>query len=129
MSARATSGLASTAFSALAGFMEPGETIEEAVARETMEEAGLTVSTVHYHATQPWPFPASLMIGCHARVTDADFLVDEKELAEARWFSKAELQQALDQQKTDEQGQLMVPPAMAIAHQLIKAFLEDDLSI
>ena len=116
-------------FSALAGFMEPGETIEEAVARETMEEAGLTVNAVHYHATQPWPFPASLMIGCHARVTNADFLVDEKELAEARWFTKAELQDAIDQQSTGEQGQFMVPPAMAIAHQLIKAFIEDKVSV
>lgn len=106
-------------FSALAGFMEPGETIEEAVARETMEEAGLPVTQVRYHATQPWPFPASLMIGCHAEVDHMDFTVDEKELAEARWFSRDELKRAMV-----GDSDLMVPPSMAIAHQLIKAFVE-----
>lgn len=110
-------------FSALAGFMEPGETIEEAVARETLEEAGLPVTEVCYHATQPWPFPASLMIGCHAEVEHMDFKVDEKELAEARWFSRDELKQAIADNMTGH-SDLMVPPAMAIAHQLIKAFIE-----
>ncbi len=106
-------------FSALAGFMEPGETIEEAVARETMEEAGLCVTQVHYHATQPWPFPASLMIGCHAKVNHTDFKVDKKELVQARWFTREQMKNALS-----GHSQIMVPPPMAIAHQLIKAFVD-----
>jgi NAD+ diphosphatase len=107
-------------FSALAGFMEPGETIEEAVAREVMEEAGVTIRSVSYHSTQPWPFPSSLMIGCLAQAADSQIEVDEKELAEARWFSREELTAAMA-----GQGDLRVPPELAIAHHLIKAFLEN----
>src|SRR5262249_36937002 len=76
--------------SALAGFMEPGETIEQAVARETLEEAGLVVAEVHIHSTQPWPFPSSLMIGCICEVVDDRITIDPHELESARWFSRDE---------------------------------------
>ena len=73
-------------FSALAGFMEPGETIEEAVRRELMEEASVKVGEVSYYATQPWPFPSSLMIGCFAKAESRESKVDDNELAEVRWL-------------------------------------------
>ena len=103
--------------SALAGFMEPGETIEEAVARELQEEAGLEISSVSYLGAQPWPFPGSLMIGCLAEATNRNIQVDEIELEEARWVSRADIQSSLA-----GQGPLGVPPEMAIARQLVEAF-------
>lgn len=106
-------------FSALAGFMEPGETIEEAVARETMEEAGIAINSVQYHSTQPWPFPSSLMIGCLAEAENNKITVDEKELAEARWFSVADIKDAFN-----GTAEFDIPPSLAIAHHLIKAFVE-----
>ena len=75
-------------FSALAGFVEPGETIEEAVRRELMEEASVKVGEVTYYATQPWPFPSSLMIGCFAKAEGRDIKADETELAEVRWLER-----------------------------------------
>ncbi len=75
-------------YSALAGFVEPGETIEEAVARETFEEAGVRVRDVEYVASQPWPFPSSLMIGCHAYADDPAITIDTTELEDARWFTR-----------------------------------------
>ncbi|MGC6534657.1 MAG: NAD(+) diphosphatase [Parvibaculales bacterium] len=105
--------------SALAGFMEPGESIEEAVARELQEEAGLEISSVRYIGTQPWPFPSSLMIGCLAEASNRDISVDEVELEEARWVSRADIISSLA-----GQGPLGVPPEMAIARQLIEAFAE-----
>ncbi len=107
-------------FSALAGFVEPGETIEEAVAREIMEEVGVKVGKVDYFATQPWPFPMSLMIGCLAEGISEDIIIDDTEIAEARWFSREELALALKGETKD----FFVPPAMAIAHHLIRAFVE-----
>jgi len=107
-------------FSALAGFVEPGETIEEAVARELEEEAGIRVSSVSYHSTQPWPFPMSLMIGCHAEAETADITLDESELAEARWESRANLAAVLAGSK--DHG-FWLPPPLAIAHQIIKAWV------
>ena len=103
--------------SALAGFMEPGESMEEAVARELHEEAGLEISTVRYIGTQPWPFPGSLMIGCLAEATNRDISVDEVELEEARWVSRSDIISSLA-----GQGPMGVPPEMAIARQLIEAF-------
>ena len=75
-------------FSALAGFVEPGETIEEAVRRELMEEASVKVTEVTYYATQPWPFPSSLMIGCFAQAASRDAKPDEHEIAEVRWLER-----------------------------------------
>lgn len=105
--------------SALAGFMEPGETIEEAVARELQEEAGLEINSVTYLGTQPWPFPSSLMIGCMAEASSLKVSVDEVELEEARWIARADV---ISSMRGD--GPLGVPPAMAIAHQLMQAFAE-----
>ena len=107
-------------YSALAGFLEPGESIEEACAREVKEEAGLTATTVRYHSTQPWPYPSSLMIGLFAEVSDDNAAPDQTELEEVRWFTRAEIQALL----RGELPGVFAPGAMAIAHQLIKAWAE-----
>ena len=112
-------GWAPGRFSALAGFVDHGETIEEAVAREVQEEAGLTVDEVLYHASQPWPFPMSLMIGCFAHVTNDALKVDPEDLAEARWFSRAEICRAVASPDAVDFG---IPGRIAIAHHLIKAW-------
>jgi NAD+ diphosphatase len=107
-------------YSALAGFLEPGEAIEEACARELHEEAGLTAVAVRYHSTQPWPWPSSLMIGLHADVADDNAVPDLAELDEVRWFTREETRALL---KGEIPG-VFAPGAMAIAHQLIKAWSE-----
>ncbi len=107
-------------FSALAGFVEPGETIEEAVAREVFEEAGVRVRDVSYVASQPWPFPSSLMIGCHAFADDPAITVDTTELEEALWFTRDEIAAAM---AGDESGRFIAPPRMAIANVLLKWWL------
>ena len=78
-------------YSSLAGFVEPGESLEEAVAREIKEEAGIDVTDVRYRASQPWPFPASLMLGFRARATTFEIALHDKELEHARWFPKQEI--------------------------------------
>ena len=83
-------------FSCLAGFMEPGESIEAAVARETYEETKISVKNVKYVISQPWPFPASLMIGCTAEATSNTIKLDNDELEDARWFHKEEVRQAME---------------------------------
>ncbi|PTS91484.1 MULTISPECIES: NAD(+) diphosphatase [unclassified Caulobacter] len=108
-------------FSALAGFLEPGETIEEACARELKEEAGLTATSVRYHSSQPWPWPSSLMMGLIAQVDSADARPDQTELEEVRWFSKTEAAALI----RGELDGAFAPPALAIAHQLIKAWVEE----
>ncbi len=113
-------------YSALAGFIEPGESIEEAVAREIKEETGVTIAleSVRYHSTQPWPFPSSLMIGCLAQATDTTITIDESEMADARWFSRDEIRAALS---AGGRGKgFFVPPSFAIAHQLIKTWAAED---
>ncbi len=106
-------------FSALAGFVEGGETLEEAVRREVHEEAGIRVAEVRYVASQPWPFPASLMLGCVARAISSEIRVDRTELEEADWFTPDEVRAAL----AAPTPRLAVPPPMAIAHQLIRHWL------
>ena len=108
-------------FSSLAGFMEPGETIEEAVAREMQEEAGIDIIGVRYLGTQPWPFPASMMIGCLAEAAGRDITLDDEELEEARWISREDVRRAMN-----GDGPIGVPPRMAIAHQLMKAFADGE---
>ena len=78
-------------YSCLAGFVEAAETIEDAVRREILEETGIRVTDVNYYMTQPWPYPSSLMIGCTARATNEDIVVDHAELEDARWFDREEL--------------------------------------
>ncbi|KAB2875119.1 MAG: NAD(+) diphosphatase [Bauldia sp.] len=108
-------------YSCLAGFLEPGETIEDAVRRETREEAGITVGRVRYHASQPWPFPASLMIGCYAEATTTDIRRDETELEDCRWFSRDEV---LAMAAGAHPHGLKVPPPMALANSIIRAWAE-----
>ena len=110
-------------FSALAGFVEPGETIEEAVAREVFEEAGLKVRDVEYIATQPWPFPSQLMIGCYSQTDETEITLDVEELEEARWFTRDEVEHAMTTIGSDE-GPFNAPPPAAIAHSLLKWWLE-----
>jgi len=107
-------------YSALAGFVEPGETIEEAVAREIHEEAGVRVREVRYVASQPWPFPSSLMIACHALADDPALTIDRSELDDARWFSRAEVAAAL---AGGGETAFIAPPPFAIAHHLLRWWL------
>lgn len=108
-------------WSCLAGFIEPGETIEDAVRREVREEAGILCGKVRYFASQPWPFPMSLMIGCHAEALSTKIVVDTSELEDARWFSRREAALMLARQHPDK---LTTPPPIAIAHHIIRAWVE-----
>jgi NAD+ diphosphatase len=107
-------------WSCLAGFVEPGETIEEAVRRETLEEAGIRCGRVAYFASQPWPFPMSLMIGCHAQAMTTEIKVDRTELEDARWFPRAEVAAMLMHRHPDG---LTATHPFAIAHHIIRAWL------
>jgi NAD+ diphosphatase len=109
-------------YSALAGFVEPGETIEEAVARELHEEAGIKTGEVFFHSTQPWPYPSSLMIGCYAAAATTDITLDMNELSDAKWFTKDQVRTSLDKKGTPD---LRLPPSLAIAHQLVKSWVEE----
>jgi NAD+ diphosphatase len=111
-------------WSCLAGFVEPGETIEDAVRRETLEECGIACGRVAYFATQPWPFPTSLMIGCHAEALSHDIVIDRTELEDARWFDREEVAQML--KRTHPQG-LTTPPTVAIAYHIMRAWVEEEI--
>lgn len=116
---------APTMWSCLAGFVEPGESVEDAVRRETREEAGIRCGKVRYFATQPWPFPTSLMIGCHAEALNREIVVDREELEDARWFDRAEVAAMLRQRHPQE---LTTPPGIAIAYHIIRAWVEREAS-
>jgi NAD+ diphosphatase len=109
-------------YSCLAGFVEPGESFEDAVRRETLEEAGIRCGRVRYFASQPWPFPSSLMIGCHAEAVTHEITIDREELEDARWFSRDEVAAMLV--RKHPQG-LITPPPSAIAHHIIRAWVEE----
>lgn len=104
-------------YSALAGFLEVGETIEAAVAREIKEEAGIDVTDVRYVASQPWPFPSSLMLACHARALSDELVIDTTELEDARWFSRDEVRNSLCGAENSSFG---APPRTAIARTLME---------
>lgn len=104
-------------YSCLAGFIEPGETIEAAVRRETLEESGIRLGRVAYHASQPWPFPYTLMIGCFGEALNEDIIFDERELEDCRWFTREEVRQMIAATHPDGLG---IPPPGAIASHLIR---------
>ncbi len=108
--------------SILAGFVEPGESAEHAVAREVREETGIVVSGVRYLGSQPWPMPQSLMLGFRARAGEGQRIsVDDDEIAEARWFSRAELSSAM------AAGEILLPPPVSIAHHIIESWYGEPL--
>ena len=109
-------------YSALAGFVEPGETIEEAVAREVFEEAGVVVRDDSYIASQPWPFPSQLMIACHAFADDDALTLDPSEIEDARWFTRDEVVEAFE--KGAESTSFRAPFAIAVAHHMLRWWLE-----
>ena len=113
-------------YSCLAGFVEPGETIEHAVRRETFEESGIKVGRVRYHASQPWPMPHSLMIGCYGEAKTIDIVRDEQELEDCRWFTRAETTQMLARNAAAglAPGTVAPPPKGAIAHRLMRDWLD-----
>ncbi|MYA08420.1 MAG: NAD(+) diphosphatase [Holophagales bacterium] len=104
-------------FSALAGFVEPGESLESAVAREVREETGIAVDTVRYHSSQPWPFPTSIMLGFYATSPGGDVQVDTEELEQAVWATRSELEYAL------RAREVRLPPPFSIARRLIDDWL------
>jgi len=109
-------------YSALAGFMEPGESIEEAVAREIFEEAGVRVNNVRYVASQPWPFPSQLMMACVAQAQDDVITIDPRELQDAIWISRADVKRAL---AGDPDAPMIAPPHFAIAHTLLTRWADE----
>ena len=107
--------------SVLAGFVEPGESAEQAVAREVHEETGVVVGAVTYAGSQPWPMPHNLMLGFRAEATGTDITVDEDEIAEASWYSRDDLREAL------VSGALLMPPSLSISRWLIETWYGGDL--
>ncbi|HEX5452663.1 MAG TPA: NAD(+) diphosphatase [Stellaceae bacterium] len=109
-------------FSCLAGFMEPGETLEDAVRREVREESNIRVGRVKYLACQPWPFPSSLMTGFLCEALSDEITIDPEELAEARWFSRAEIRAMVERAATgpDDPSLLSLPGPVAIAHHICR---------
>lgn len=114
---------AATMWSCLAGFIEPGESMEDAVRREIHEEAGIACGRVQYLYSQPWPFPMSLMNGCLAEALGDHITMDQNELVDCRWFSKDECAAML--MRKHPEG-LTCPPPVAIAHHIIRTWVESD---
>jgi NAD+ diphosphatase len=107
-------------YSTLAGFVEPGESLEDAVAREVREEAGVAVAEVRYHSSQPWPFPGSIMLGFHAEALSPALVVNRDELEDARWFSRSELL------ASPEDESFRLPRRDSIARRLVESWLGRD---
>ncbi|MGH7493354.1 MAG: NAD(+) diphosphatase [bacterium] len=107
-------------FSTLAGFVEPGETLEAAVMREVWEEAGVRLFRIHYHSSQPWPFPASIMLGFHAQALSMDLRLNSAEISEAAWWTRAELRAAV------QLHQIKLPTEVSIARRLIQDWLDTE---
>jgi NAD+ diphosphatase len=105
-------------YSTIAGFVEPGETIESAVAREVMEEAGISLAEIHYHSSQPWPFPGSIMLGFTALASSRLISLNDHELEDARWFSREDLEEGL------KKGSLRLPNRISIAFRLIEDWFD-----
>ena len=111
-------------YSALAGFVEPGESIEEAVRREVFEEAGIVVGRVSYHSSQPWPFPSTLMIGCVGEAESEEINVDPAELQDGLWLTREDLRSCFESSDhLSADGSLEIPTSDAIAHHLIKSWV------
>jgi NAD+ diphosphatase len=109
-------------YSVLAGFVEPGESLEDAVCREVYEEAGVRVGQVKYDSSQPWPFPASLMVGFFARAFDASIRIDGDELDDVRWFSRRQLDNDI------KAGEVLLPPDISLARHLIDGWFHNDIA-
>ena len=106
-------------YSALAGFVEPGESLEEAVAREVREEARVEIGTPRYVSSQPWPFPSSLMLGFVAPWSSGEPVIGDEELEDVRWFTRKAVHEAVE-----GRGELQLPPPLAIARRLVDGWLE-----
>jgi NAD+ diphosphatase len=103
-------------YSTLAGFVEPGETLEEAVRREVFEEAGISVGAVHYHSSQPWPFPGNIMLGFYGEGLSEDITIDPEEMLDVRWFSREQIRNC-------EANGFLLPRVDSIARRLIEDWM------
>ncbi|MDX5438224.1 MAG: NAD(+) diphosphatase [Pontibacter sp.] len=107
-------------YAPLAGFLEPGETLEQAVAREAMEEAGVVLEQIVYHSSQPWPFPSSIMVGFTATAQSRTLRIAQEELEDARWFTRGQIKHGL------RGGTFRLPPPLSISYGLIRDWFEAD---
>jgi NAD+ diphosphatase len=107
-------------YSTLAGFVEPGESLEEAVAREVLEETGIVTDAVHYHSSQPWPFPTQLMVGFTAETRGGSFKLHPNEIDDAQWFERSELASLI----AEPNPKLMLPRPVSIARRLIMDWIK-----
>ena len=107
-------------YSTIAGFVEPGESAEQAVVREVEEETGIDVTAVRYHSSQPWPFPGSLMLGYHAQAGSERISLNDQELEDALWLSREALASRI------EQGLFVPPPSISISYRLIEDWFDDE---